>query len=224
MVRNSGQDAIDDATFERLVEATDEFSPPVDAESMFILMAAGRLGMRAGELCHMRAEWINWDRQMIEIPRRDPCDKGIDGGPCGNCYKGARQAAAKNEDVTVEEDIVERWKPKTPNSARAIPFGFSDRVKTTLEMFFSTRDIYPHSRCSVNRRVTALAEAADLPPSTVYPHCLRATAATYHAYRGLPAPALQSLMGWANISVSNKYIRLSGGATAKALQDVHSSD
>ena len=90
-----------------------------------------------------------------------------------------------------------------------------------MEMFFETRDVYPHSRVSINRRVDRVAEAAGIDPSSVYPHALRATAASFHAYRGLTAVPLQSMMGWRQLSTAQKYIRKSGGATAKALRDVH---
>lgn len=55
----------------------------------------------------------------------------------------------------------------------------------------------------------------------IYPHALRATAATYHSYRGLPPSALQSFMGWADLSVANKYVRLTGEQTAMALRETH---
>lgn len=55
----------------------------------------------------------------------------------------------------------------------------------------------------------------------IYPHALRATAATYHAYNGLPAIALQNLMGWADLETAQKYLRKSAGATEKALEEIH---
>jgi len=58
----------------------------------------------------------------------------------------------------------------------------------------------------------------------VYPHALRATAGTHHAYRGLSTIALQSLMGWEQIDTARKYLRVSGGATAKALEDVYGDE
>lgn len=73
----------------------------------------------------------------------------------------------------------------------------------------------------MNRRVDRVAEAAGLDPSSVYPHALRATAATYHAYQGLPAAALQSMFGWGRLDVAQKYLRLSGSATADALEKAH---
>ena len=221
MTKHSHEKAVDSQTFDRLYEAAGELAPPFDAECTFILIAGGRLGMRAGEICHIRESWVNWEKNMIEIPSFDPCDKGIDGGPCHYCQDMASQSAehtGRDFDVVLEE----RWNPKTSNSARAIPFDFSERVQATVEAFFDRFGRYEHSRASVNRRVDRVCEAAGLPTSTCYPHSLRATAATKHAYSGLPVSALQSLFGWSSISTAQKYLRLSGGATAKALDDVYS--
>lgn len=215
MTRHSHQDALDDSTYEQLVDATAELRHPFDAEALTILVLAGRLGMRAGEISHMTEDWIDWERKIIEIPTWEPCD-------CGYCRQQAQQAADHNEELSFEEALANRWEPKTSTSARAIPFDFDDEIEAIIQEFFTRWDEYPHSRASINRRVDRVAEAADFPTSKIYPHALRATAATFHAYRGLPSTALQSLMGWAKLATAEKYIRLSGGATAKALRECHS--
>ena len=191
---------------------------------MFILITGGRLGMRAGEIAHMKESWVNWNREQIEIPHHEKCEKGNDGGPCGYCKKAVRQSIDYNPERDFDELLSKYWKPKTSNSVRAVPISFSDRISATIRAFFSGRDRYEHSRVSINRRVTEVAEAAGIDPSTCYPHCLRATAMSWHAYRGVPAVALQSLAGWGDLHVAQKYLRLSGGATANALQEAHSND
>jgi site-specific recombinase XerD len=55
----------------------------------------------------------------------------------------------------------------------------------------------------------------------IYPHCLRATAASYHAYRGVAPVPLQALMGWSDLATAQKYIRISGTATARAVRNIH---
>lgn len=50
------------------------------------------------------------------------------------------------------------------------------------------------------------------------PHCLRATAANPHAYKGVAPVPLQALMGWSDLATAQKYIRISGTATADALR------
>lgn len=46
MPRNAKQDAVDEPTFERLLEATDELDEPYQTECAGILIFGGRLGMR----------------------------------------------------------------------------------------------------------------------------------------------------------------------------------
>lgn len=224
MPRHSHQDALDSTTYNRLLDACDELDEPYAAEARFILVVGGRLGLRAGEIAHFKKDWVNFSRQMIEIPAHEPCSKGRGGDRCGYCYKRAREAVERDDELTLEAALEQRWNPKTSNSVRAVPFGFADWIVDAIEEFLWRYDEYEHSRVSVNRRMDRLASAAGLPEDSVYPHALRATAATHHAYRGLPAPALQSLMGWSKLSVAEKYLRLSGSATADALNETHSDD
>lgn len=221
MPRHSHQDAVSEQAYKQLLAATEQLNEPYDAECRLILLLAGRLGLRAGEITHLRGSWIDWQRELIRIPAHDPCDHGKDGAICGYCKKQSRQRVQKNDDVELEDALRERWSPKTRHSIRTIPFGFDDRVRDVLEEFFFHRERYPRSRCSINRRVNRVAEAAGMDPSDVYPHCLRSTAATFHAYQGLPVAALQSLFGWAELSTAQKYVRLSGGATEQALDSVY---
>ena len=221
MVRHAHQDAVDEQTFEQLLAATDRIKTPYGSECRLILLLGGRLGLRAGEITHLRDEWIDWEREVIRIPAYDPCDHGKDGGVCGYCRKQARQRVEKNEDIELEDALEERWTPKTRHSVRAVPFGFDERIGESLVEFFFHSDGYPNSRASINRRVNRVLEAAGYDTDMLYPHALRATAATYHAYQGLPLAALQSLFGWADLSTAQKYLRLSGGATEQALEEVY---
>lgn len=214
MVRHSHQDALSEKEFEVLWSAADDLDHPFDEEVRFILVMAGRLGLRAAEISHCRAGWIDWEREMIEIPSFQDCS-------CGYCKSQSKQSVQKTG-VTYKKAIGRMWSPKTENSARAVPFDFNTRVRETVEGFFFGRDGFPKSRSAINRRVDRVAAAAGWDTSRIYPHSLRATAATWHAYSGLPAPALQALMGWSKLSVAQKYLRLSGSATAEALQSAHS--
>lgn len=219
MTRHSHQDAPSEPQFRRLLEATTELDYPYSMQCRWVLVAAGRLGLRAGEISHMREHWIDWQRSQINIPRHEPCSDGKNDSVCGYCRKRAEEAVEHNDDLSMETALAERWEPKTSNSARAIPFDFDEDVERLVEAFWRDRDRFPNSRASINRRVDRACEAAGI---QTYPHALRACAATWHAYRGLPAPALQSLMGWAKLNTATKYIRLSGGATADALRAAHS--
>ncbi|MFD2655317.1 tyrosine-type recombinase/integrase [Gracilibacillus thailandensis] len=210
MPRNSHQDALDDTKYRRLIEATDGLDEPFQTEAFAILVFGGRLGMRGGEICHLSEDWVNWERKMIEIPAYDAC-------ACGYCRQQAHLATQHDDELTIENAMAERWQPKTEHSIRTIPFDFDEEVEAAVEIFFDRFDGYEHSRASVNRRVDRVAEEAGIDPASIYPHALRATAATNLAYAGVPAPALQSMMGWSKLSTATKYIRLSGTATADAL-------
>lgn len=170
MVRHSKQDALSDAEFDRLVEAAYELEEPYDEQTLYVLFVAGRLGLRGGELCHSRETWIDWDRQLINIPRHDRCDFGKHGGFCGYCEQQAALAARLNDDLSYEEALEDRWQPKTTTGARAVPFGWSDEIISVLEAFFERYDKWPRSRATVNRRVTRVAKKAGLNPDDVYPH------------------------------------------------------
>jgi integrase len=224
MTTHSSEAALSDSQFEDLVDAAYRLDPPFDVETAFILFAAGRLGLRAGEISHIDESWVNWERSIIEIPAYDPCDEGEDGDVCGYCHKAAEQAVGYNDDLTMEKALQNRWNPKTENSARAIPFDFNDRVEAVVEAFFDQHDGYNPSRASVNRRVDRVLEEAGYPQDFTFPHALRATAATWHAYRGVDAVPLQALFGWADLATAQKYIRLSGGATQQALRETHGDD
>ena len=116
-----------------------------------------------------------------------------------------------------------QWKPKTESAAREIPFDVSPRTEMAIESYFDRYDSVQISTTGISRRVDTLAEVAeDVDPSTTYPHCLRATAASHWAARGLNAVALKSMMGWADFSIALNYIEESGERTSKALQAIQS--
>lgn len=224
MTEHSSEAALTDAQFETLVDAAYELDEPFQTEVVFVLYAAGRLGMRAGEIAHVDESWVNWERSIIEIPSHDACTEGEHGCVCGYCKKAAEQACEYDDDLTMAEALDQRWNPKTPNSARAIPFDFDGRVEAVVEAFFDEFDGYQHSRASINRRVDRALDAAEMPRDQCWPHALRATAATFHAYRGVDVVPLQALFGWADLATAQKYIRLSGGATQQALRETHSDE
>lgn len=224
MTEHSADSALSEQEFDQLVDAALTLKEPFATECTWILFAAGRLGLRAGEIAHIDRSWVNFDRGIIDIPAYDPCTEGQTGDVCGYCRKAAEQATTHDDDLTMEAALQERWNPKTPNSARAVPFDFDQRVQAVVEAFFDDRDGYDPSRASVNRRVDRVLEAAGYPQDHCYPHALRATAATYHAYRGVQAAPLQALFGWKKLGTAQKYIRLSGGATQQALRETHSDD
>lgn len=221
MTRHSREDALREEEFEKLLDACERLSSPFDAQCLWILVAAGRLGLRAGEISHMRAAWVNWERQQIEIPGHEPCTDGANGGICGYCEKRAESAAAHNDDLTLEEARNRRWQPKTVTSARSVPFDFDPFVESVVQAFWADHERFPTSRASINRRVNRVLEAAGYDRDKTYPHALRATAAIHHAYAGVEGIALMGMFGWVNLAVAQKYVRAAGEQTASALREAH---
>lgn len=227
-ITHSKEDALCERDFEVLLEAAAELAESqyyYGPDPEFTIVALGRLGLRRGELAHLDESWIDWRRSMITIPRSQPCTKARDGDSvCGYCRQLARQRVAYADDLSMSEALKWMWVPKTEAAAREIYFGFDTRVEMYVERYFDSPeyDKYEPSSTAINRRVKKCAELADgLSPDHVRPHSLRATAATYHAGRGLELLALLQLMGWAQPQTAEVYISRSGENTARQLDAIH---
>lgn len=221
--RHTKEDALSDREYQLLIEGAQQMRDYYGQHARFIILVAGRLGVRAGEIAHMKEDWIDWRRNMIEIPRHEECTKGRDGGICGYCNSMAEQIVEYNENVTIDDARKHMWSPKTESAVREIPFDFDPRTELVIERFFDRYEEFPISRQGVNRRVNKAAELAnELDKTDIYPHCLRSTAASHHAARGLGAVPLKSLMGWSCFSTAKCYIAESGENTARALKMTHS--
>lgn len=222
-VRHCKSDALGEREFQLLLEGASRLGSQDDLEAKFVILVGGRLGLRRGEITHIHDRWVDWRRNMIEIPRFDDCDRGRDNRACGVCRQQARQKVDHNPDLTLEDALERQWEAKTDDAARAVPFDFDPRASLVMERFFDKWDRWMYSANVVNRRLTAAAEQADeIEADDVYPHCLRATAASYHAARGLDVIPLQSLMGWAQVSTAHNYVTSSGENTQRALRYTHS--
>ena len=90
MTRHSREDALTERQFEILYQSIDEMKPSKQLETKFIMMCAGRMGMRAGEIAHIRKDWIDTSTHTIKIPEYDSCEFGKFDDPCGYCRNRAR--------------------------------------------------------------------------------------------------------------------------------------
>lgn len=221
-VRHCKEDALSDREFERAVEATYRLDDEYRAlESRMILFTAGRLGMRSGEICHLRADWIDWRANLIKIPRHETCTQGQGGDICGGCKQSARQMVKHNDGLDMEQAEELMWGPKTESAAREIPLDATTRAGLAVEEYFDRYEKVRISQTTINRRVETIAEeATDLDPGSIYPHCLRSTAASFWSARGLSAMNLKSLMGWSDFGVAVNYIEESGERTAQSLRSI----
>ena len=156
---------------------------------------------------------MSWNRRTIRIQQHEPCR-------CGYCRRQVQQEITHNDDLSIEDAVASRWHPKTVASARLIPFDLSLRLELCVERFGDRYDAFLRLRSTINRRVQAAAKEAGL-QGRIYPHCLRATAASYHAYKGVAPVPLQALMEWSYLATAQKYIRISGTATADPKRGVH---
>jgi len=227
-VRHSKEDALNERQFECLLEGARELRSSdyyYKPDPEFIIIALGRLGLRRGELVHLREEWIDWRNKMIEIPAHDDCDFGKGGDICGYCEQLARQRAEyAGNDLSIEEARDWVCVPKTEAAAREIYFGFDPRVEMYIERYFDS-DEYNRvevSGAAINRRVKKCAELGGLDSERVHPHCLRATAATFHASRGLETLSLMQMFGWCQPQTAEVYISRNGTNTKKQLDAIHS--
>lgn len=220
-VTHSKEHALESEPFERLYLATQRLDQDYfSLECRFVLMVAGRLGLRAGEIAHMTEEWVDPERRMIDIPRFEPCIKGKDGGICGHCRQSAKQMVEYNDDLTLEaaEELV--WGPKTRAGARSVPYDVSPRTKLAVEDYFARFDEFQASQSAIGRRVDRVAEeAAGIEPDDIWPHALRATAASYWAsHPRVNAVNLKALLGWKHFDEARAYIGDSAKRTATVLR------
>lgn len=137
--------------------------------------------------------------------------------------EGIREAAEQLRDqvnITKEEALSRRWKPKTPQSAREVPFDFDIRVQMTIEDFFDEFDSWEKSKSTLNRRIDRIAEVCE-EDIEIYPHALRATAASTHASREVSAYSLMSIMGWSDIGTARSYINSNNEKAAREIRSKH---
>jgi len=221
-VQHSKEDALGDVEFELLFEGASQMDDYYGMQAQVAVLVLGRLGLRRGELAHMRRSWLDRREKMLTIPAHEPCHGARDGdGPCGYCRQLAREQASRRPDVSDADLVDSQWRPKTEAAARDVYYGFDARVELYLERFFEEWDAWVWSAQAVNRRIERAADRAAL-EARVTPHTLRATAATHHAARGLEMHALMQYFGWAQPSTAEVYLARNGRNTARQLDAIHS--
>lgn len=69
MTRHSREDALSERDFELLLEGATQYKQSLQAR--FVVLVAGRLGLRSGEIAHLRGDWLDWRRNMIRDERHE---------------------------------------------------------------------------------------------------------------------------------------------------------
>ena len=190
--------ALSEREFELLLEGAGRIEDSKRRlESRAAILLGGRLGLRPGETTHLTASWIDREQQMILIPRHQDCTKGRDGGICGYCRQAVKQRMNHDPNQQFEKLANRYWLPKTEAASRTVPFHFSYRVRIAVELLLDEHGGWPYSFSTLQRRLeTALKLSPELSVTATSLHGLRATAASYHAGRGLDLTALRAMFGW----------------------------
>jgi integrase len=225
-VRHSKEDALNEREFELLLEGAQLLSQSdyyYDADPEMTIYTLGRLGLRRSELAHLREDWIDFRQQMISIPSHEPCTLGRDSGPCGDCIQAAKQRVKFSDgELDIADALRWMWAPKTEAGAREVYFGHDTRAQMFLERYFNSDEYnrYQASGTAINRRVhKAAGLAPELDSAAVYPHALRATAATNMiATQDLDVYQLCQVMGWERLATAETYISRNSQKTARQLE------
>lgn len=116
------------------------------------------------------------------------------------------------------EDEETGFTAKTKAAARTIPYGNLVKAERVIPAYFDFRSEIPVSGRTVYRHVKKWATEAGI-TTRVYPHSLRATAATKFAENDMNAQALREIMGWKNLETAKRYIKSTGRAAEKFLAE-----
>lgn len=215
--------SLSEREFELLLEGSRHIEDPTRGrEAYAIILIGGRLGLRPGEITHLQSSWVDWQRKIIRIPEHSSCEKGRGGGICGYCRQAIEQRIRHGAEKHFDELAEDYWLPKTPAAVRAVPFHFSPRLRVAIELLLDAHGGWPYSFSTLQRRVnTAIKLAPKLKEDATTPHGLRATAASYHAGRGLDLAALQAMFGWEDITTARQYLNINGEMTKRALSTIY---
>lgn len=132
----------------------------------------------------------------------------------------ARETAkerVEEHNITKEEAVSKWWSPKTSQASRSIPYDFDVRLQIVIERFKDEYSIFPKSKSTINRLVNKAHEQSKI-KRRIYPHCLRATAATTMASRNISPHALMAIMGWSDLDTARTYISASEESAAKEIR------
>ena len=154
-----------------------------------------------GEVIQIRESWHKEDRGLTSIPPHSNCD-------CGLCTHDA-ESYAEDHDLDVDDVLENYWKVKD-GSDRDVKVP-TERDRQIIELYFEEVPYTDVSYSTVNRRLKKTAEIAGEPEiHRMYPHMMRATAATHLAHSGFLPYGLDVQFGWRDENTKTKYVRATG--------------
>lgn len=117
-----------------------------------------------------------------------------------------------------ESDRSTKWKPKSTAGARTIPaLDMSSDGWDAIRRYMTAHEQINISRQTIYRRIVKLARSAGI-ERRVYPHALRATAATEAAYKISNPQILCDIFGWSDLKTAQIYIKRAGGRAQEAVR------
>lgn len=215
--RHSREHALEAPNREKLIRACKK------PEERLTVVCCMYGGLRANELAHMRADtesgdprdnWVRFQQGVIVVPETMHCDKHPE------CRERTRSIAKRvdGETTLVKKAFKNTWMPKTDWGARTIPFTWNPIFKEVVTSYFTMHTEYGATRQTVYNIVRRVADRAGI-PSLVYPHALRATAATMLADKNVSDTKMRDYMGWSPQSPAPyAYLRKSGAALRDLLE------
>ena len=162
-------------------------------------------GMRVGEFLHLNKDWINWKDESIKIPREMSCT-------CTECMTEKPPKKPNKKGIIPPNKPLGLWTPKTKNGIREIPLlpnTFTELNEILKDYFASHNSIHDtiHNRGMAWFLLESVRKKAKL-TGKLFPHCLRGTYAKHLAKAGLDEFYITQIMGWGNIAIAIKYIRM----------------
>jgi integrase len=174
-VRSAREDAINEVEFQILLSACDSLLDHI------VVRLPYYMGMRVGEVQHLKPSWLDWENGILHIPPRQVCSP-----PCYECRMWRRGI----------------WTPKSISGSRDLII-----VPEVAGYLAQLGDKgVNRSRQSLELRFQRIRDRSGL-ARVCYMHALRASYATRLAEAGVSSIALCYIMGWASLESSEAYVQ-----------------
>jgi len=176
-------------------KATADESEPKARLTGFTLLYTG---MRNGEFCHMRRNWVKQKTidgetmVVIEIPPAEPCTGGA-GSTGKDNAEGADLHRRGETCAKCRGQGRDHWEPKTSNGDRQITIREQGAIDA-LNWWFDQNEEIPLMHNAVNRRLRRLKNKAGI-GRKITAHDLRDTYATMLVRKGFDPHPIKRIMG-----------------------------
>lgn len=195
---------------ERFHEAATEATEP---KERFVGLTLLYTGMRNGELCHMRRNWIDEKTEegermlVVDIPPAEVCTGGA-GATGKDNEQGANLRHRGNTCSQCRDQGRDHWAPKTSNGDRKITVKEQEAINSINRWFDQCEEV-PLMHNAVNRRVRSIVNRAGI-DRKVTAHDLRDTFATTLVRKEFAPPVIKNLMGHNDTERLNDYFKFVG--------------